>query len=310
MVRSEMQTGLRWDVKESDGKLVRSITDGKEIITLEYNSREELVQCWSEKETRHEDAIPFMYYSAMTDKKAVRKDAIEVDLKKIKRACKSYMKNVEEAANVTALQEEIENIKTLREGVDGSKWCGLREGKSGKKALKREDRCCKKWHNCEVQIKGYHYNYMMYNYRPHKLIACNCTLELESCLRNITMSSLTEEVLQVMFGEEENSYHSVCLTIERRKELCAKWDNFYHKCEIYEWAHFAEVKTLKEYRDGLRNGSSPFTTVTLANISLSDDKQGSVDVPTASDKSGKGDTESLKSDDTASSEEEISKQEL
>ena len=38
--------------------------------------------------------------------------------------------------------------------VTGSKWCGLMPKKSKAKALKKEDRCCKKWHHCETSIAG------------------------------------------------------------------------------------------------------------------------------------------------------------
>ena len=42
--------------------------------------------------------------------------------------------------------------------VTGSKWCGLMPKKSKAKALKSEDRCCKKWHHCETSIAGKVFN--------------------------------------------------------------------------------------------------------------------------------------------------------
>lgn len=84
-----------------------------------------------------------------------------------------------------------------------------------------------------IHFSGYSYGHGLFNHKPHNLIGCNCTVALQSCLRNVTTSSLAEEVLEVMFGEGEskhnNGFYPSCLVLERRKDNCVKWDSFYHK---------------------------------------------------------------------------------
>ena len=63
LVNSKATTGLRWDVREPGGGLMRSLTDGQEILNLEYNSREELVQCWQTEQGRLPDSISLLFYA-------------------------------------------------------------------------------------------------------------------------------------------------------------------------------------------------------------------------------------------------------
>ncbi|KAF6024093.1 hypothetical protein EB796_017583 [Bugula neritina] len=69
---------------------------------------------------------------------------------------------------------------------------------------------------------------MMYNYKGHAVIGCNCTVELEACLRNesATGSALAEEVLDTQFGTFE---YVKCLVVSREKKQCVEWDPVFHK---------------------------------------------------------------------------------
>lgn len=52
-----------WEVLESDGRRVRSLSDGQQIVTLEYNNNSQLIQCWETKQGRTDDAISLLFYS-------------------------------------------------------------------------------------------------------------------------------------------------------------------------------------------------------------------------------------------------------
>lgn len=59
------RSGLRWEVRESDGSVVRVLTDSERLITLEYNNRSQLIQCWDSKEGSTADAVSLMFYSVI-----------------------------------------------------------------------------------------------------------------------------------------------------------------------------------------------------------------------------------------------------
>ena len=48
---------------ESDGRIVRSLSDSQHIITLEYNQKGELIQCWQTKQGKSGDAIALLFYA-------------------------------------------------------------------------------------------------------------------------------------------------------------------------------------------------------------------------------------------------------
>ena len=66
---------------------------------------------------------------------------------------------------------------------------------------------------------------MMYNYHPYQLMGCNCTLELEQCLRDQTTSVLAEEIVETMFDQSDLR----CLHLEKREENCVEWDDFFNR---------------------------------------------------------------------------------
>lgn len=74
-------------------------------------------------------------------------------------------------------------------------------------------------------LTGYSYDYMMYNYHPYQLMGCNCTVELEKCLRNQTTSVLAEEIVETMMDQSDLR----CLLVERREESCVEWDKFFNR---------------------------------------------------------------------------------
>lgn len=61
------KTGIKWEKVESDGSMIRVLSDNDRIITMEYNNGNQLVQCWAEKEGRTSDAISLMFYSVSSD---------------------------------------------------------------------------------------------------------------------------------------------------------------------------------------------------------------------------------------------------
>ena len=50
-------------MRESDGRTVRSLSDSQHIITLEYNQKGELIQCWQTKQGKSGDAIALLFYA-------------------------------------------------------------------------------------------------------------------------------------------------------------------------------------------------------------------------------------------------------
>ena len=50
-------------MRESDGRIVRSLSDSQHIITLEYNQKGELIQCWQTKQGKNGDAIALLFYA-------------------------------------------------------------------------------------------------------------------------------------------------------------------------------------------------------------------------------------------------------
>ena len=50
-------------MSESDGRIVRSLSDSQHIITLEYNQQGELIQCWQTNQGKSGDAIALLFYA-------------------------------------------------------------------------------------------------------------------------------------------------------------------------------------------------------------------------------------------------------
>lgn len=114
------RSGLRWEVRESDGSVVRVLTDSERLITLEYNNRSQLIQCWDSKEGSTADAVSLMFYSvirlqyrmwcqsactmpdathllfqAMADQHTVsEKQAVTIDLDAVMANCSQYLSDV------------------------------------------------------------------------------------------------------------------------------------------------------------------------------------------------------------------------
>ena len=93
-----------------------------------------------------------------------------------------------------------------------------------------------------IITSGYSYDYMMYNYHPYQLMGCNCTLELEQCLRDQTTSVLAEEIVETMFDQSDLR----CLHLEKREENCVEWDDFFNrlgfpKLSAIYWCHFSRI---------------------------------------------------------------------
>lgn len=63
VARAEKKTGLRWEIEEQDGRLVRALTDGSQVVTLDYNQKGQLIQCWATREGKTPTAISFLYYA-------------------------------------------------------------------------------------------------------------------------------------------------------------------------------------------------------------------------------------------------------
>lgn len=63
LVWAEEKSGLRWDLVETDGTLIRSLSDSERLVTLEYNNKSQLIQCWITEGSKAGDAISLMFYS-------------------------------------------------------------------------------------------------------------------------------------------------------------------------------------------------------------------------------------------------------
>ena len=146
--------------------------------------------------------------------------------------------------------------------------------------------------NANIIPTGYGYDFMMYNYHPYQLMGCNCTLELEQCLRNQTTSVLAEEIVETMFDQSDLR----CLRLEKREENCVEWDDFF---STFSLVAVATVLLTKDYISNTVNGlinmmsdqlalgdrvkigthEGTIKDITLSNVYLEDEEENHIIIP-------------------------------